>query len=613
MKISFEKKIFIGFIINILVVVASGWIFISRLNTQRDKTLDAKLDWIEIALFVLSIFLLVIVYFIIKAQLSAKEKSQKLLDENRQLLQSIIDNTSNPIFIKKLNGEYLLVNKQFGDLFKITTQEIIGKTDHDFLPSEIAETYRNSDLEVVKKLRELKTEETITQEDGKHTYIAVKFPLYDTTGRIYAIGGISTDITERKKAEEALIASDKFFNISAEMMVIANNEKFIKVNRATIKILGYSEEELLSQPFINFVVEEDRGNTENEVSKLKTGEITMQFRNRYICKDGSIKWLQWSTSPDPKTGLYYAVASDVTQLVKDKETLKAADNFFTLSLEIMAIANRNNFIKVNPYTLKTLGYTEKELLEKPFAEFIHPDDVEFTKNKIGELQKGSKIVDFKNRWICKDGSTKWLSWSASPDLNEEIFYAVARNITDLVELEIEQQKSIDELYENEEKLRLIVEHIGEGVIVANADKKVILANYMANEIFGIEEDDQISTNFTEHFELYYPDETTVFPSQNLPMERAFNGEGTDDVDVVLWNPEAREKRRVLISGRPLIDHENNVIAVVVTIKDISKYKKMEEELQETESKYRRLIGFRKQEKEKPATDQSADEPAATKE
>lgn len=603
MKISFEKKIFIGFIINILVVVASGWIFISRLDTKRDKTLDAKLDWIEIALFVLSIILLVIVYFIIKTQLRAKEKSQNLLNQNRQLLQSIIDNTSNPIFIKKLNGEYLLVNKQFSDLFNIPPEEIIGKTDYDFLPKEIAETYRNSDLEVVKKLKELKIEETIQQQDGKHTYIAVKFPLYDAKGRIYATGGISTDITERKKAEETLIASDKFFNISAEMMVIANNEKFIKVNPATIKILGYTKEELLSQPFINFVYKEDRDNTKNEVSKLKTGGYTLQFKNRYVCKDGTIKWLQWSTSPDIKTGLYYAVASDVTQLVKDEESLKAADNFFTLSLEIMAIASKTTFIKVNPFMIKTLGYSEKELLSHSFLDYIHPNDIEHTKNKLDLLQKGTMIVEFKNRWIGKDGSVKWLSWSASPDLNSDLFYAVARDITELVELEIEQQKAIDELYENEEKLRLIVEHIGEGVIVANADKKVILANYMANEIFGIEEDDQISTNLTEHFELYYPDETTVFPSQNLPMERAFNGEVTDDIDVVLWDPVAREKRRVLISGRPLIDHENKVIAAVVTIKDISKYKKMEEELEETESRYRRLIGFKNT--NKPVTDESS--------
>jgi PAS domain S-box-containing protein len=602
MKISFEKKIFLGFIINVLVVIASGWIFVSRLSTPRGQIMDSRLDWIEISLFVLSIILLVIVYFIIKTQLRAKEISQNLLNQNRQLLQSIIDNTSNPIFIKKLNGEYLLINKQFENLFKIPNEEIIGKTDLDFLPKDIAETYRNSDLEVVKKLRELKTEETIKQEDGKHTYISVKFPLYDATGRIYAIAGISTDITERKKLEENLIASDKFFNMSAEMMIIASPDTFIKVNPATIKILGYSEEELLSQPFINFVYPEDKETTGHEVTKLKNGISTLQFKNRYICKDGAIKWLQWSTSLDPTAGLLYAVASDVTQLVKNEESLKAADNFFTLSLEIMAIASENKFIKINPFMVKTLGYSEQELLNRPFLDYVYPDDIESTKKEIENLQNGNITITFKNRWICKDGSIKWLSWSASPDLNNKLLYAVARDITELIKMEEQQQKAIEEIYENEEKLRLIVEHIGEGVIVASADKKVILANYMANEIFGIEEDDKIPTDLTEHFELYLPDEKTVFPSQNLPMERAFKGEATDDIDLVLWDPAAREKRRVLISGRPLFDQDDNVVAAVVTIKDISKYKKLEEELEETETKYRKLIGFRKQ--NKPVVDQS---------
>lgn len=603
MKISFEKKILLGFVINVLVIMASGWVFISRLDEDRDTAMDSLLEWIEVSLFILSISLLIVVYFIIHSQLKARKITDKLLFDNKQLLQSIIDNTSNPIFIKKINGEYLLINKQFGDLFEISNDQIVGKTDHDFLPESVADAYRNSDIEVVKKLRELKTEETIQQKDGPHTYIAVKFPLYDSTGRIYAIGGISTDITERKKLEESLDASDKFFNMSAEMMIIATNTKFIKVNPATIKILGYSEEELLRQPFLNFVYPEDKNNTQGEVSKLESGSVTTQFKNRYICKDGSIKWIQWSTFPDVKTGLLYAVASDVTQLVENEKSLKAADNFFNISLEIMIIASREKFEKVNPAMVKTLGYAEAELLKRPFLDFIHPDDKENTQKQIETLRKGSLILEFKNRWICKDSSIKWLVWSAVAEPNTDLMYAVARDITELVKLEEEQQLAIDDLYENEEKLRLILENIGEGVIVANADKKVVMANYVANEIFGIEKDDLISSNISDHFELYFPDEKTIFPSQNLPMERALNGEVTNDIDIVLWDSAKREKKRVLISGRPLIDLDNNVVAAVVTIKDISKYKHLEEELEKTETKYRQLIGFRKTEEKKEETNE----------
>ena len=591
MKISVEKKILLGFIVNLLVVIASGWIFIMRLDKQRDKTMDSKLDWIELLLFGLSIILLIIVYFIIRAQLRAKNISQNQLSQNKQLLQSIIDNTSNPIFIKQINGEYLLINKQYESLFHTSNEEIIGKTDHDFLPKEVADAYRNSDLEVVKALRELKTEETIEQPDGPHTYIAVKFPLYDSGGRVYAIGGISTDITERKKPEESLKSADKFFNMSLDMMIIAS-DTFIKINPSVTKTLGYSEEELLSKPFLDFVYPDDIEITLNEVAKLKTGFSTINFENRYICKDGSLKWILWSTSPDVSTGLLYAVAKDITKQKENEESLKMAEMFFNMSFDILTVAKGEYFIKINPAFTKTLGYNQNDMDRIKFMELIHPDDLKTASEVLSKHLEGNPIVNFRTRFLCKVGSYKWLDWNSNIDMKQGLFYSVARDVTELVQLESEREIVTNELYQDEEKLRLIVENLGEGIIVANANKKIILANDMANELFGIAEDDKISSNFVNHFEVYFPDQKTVFPAQNLPMERAFNGEVTDDIDVVLWDPNKQEKKRVLMSGRPLMDQNDKVIAAVVTIKDISKYKQLEEELKETELKYRRLIGFK---------------------
>lgn len=593
MKITFEKKIFFGFIINLLVVIALGWVFVSRINKKRDESFDNTLNFTAVSLFILSAILLIIVYFIIRSQLRAKKISQDLLFENRQLLQSIIDNTTNPIFIKKINGEYLLINKQYESLFQISNEKIIGKTDHDFLPAAIADQYRNSDLEVVKALKELKTEQSIPQPDGMHTYIAVKFPLYDLTGRIYAIGGISTDISERKKLEESLKEVDKLFNMSIDIMVIASKDKFIKINPAMSRILGYSEQELLSHPFLTYVHPDDWVSTKNEINKLEMGAYVIKFENRWICKDGSVKWLVWSASPDLLTGLLYAVAIDVTAQKANEASLKIADTFFNMSFDILTVAKNDHFIKINPAFTKTLGYTQQEIDAIKFMELTHPDDRSIADEVLAKLLRGDPIVSFEDRVLCKDGTYKWLDWHSTIDMQQGILYSVARDITEKVHLENEQQKVINELSENEEKLRLIVENIGEGVMVANADKKIVMANDMANELFGTPEDDKISPNFINHFELYFPDEKTTFPSQNLPMERALNGEVTDDIDVILWDPNTKEKRRVLISGRPLIDQDNNVVAAVVTIKDISKYKQLEEELKETESKYRQLIGFKK--------------------
>lgn len=711
MKISIEKKIIIGFILNLFVVFAIAWVFILRMDKQRNQALDTTLKWIEFALIILSVILLTVVYFIIRSQIKAKKISQDLLLENKQLLQSIIDNTLSPMFIKKINGEYLLINRQFETLYKITNEEIIGKTDHDFLPVSIADANRNSDFEVVKVLKELKTEETIQQSDGEHTYIAVKFPIYDSAKRIYAIGGIFTDISERKKLEESSKAADKFFNMSVDLMIISSMNKFVKVNPAVSKILGYSEEELLSKSFLEFTHPDDIEITKKEVAKLQTGAPSIKFENRYICKDGSTKWLVWSVFPDVISGLLYAVASDITaqketetalnvantffnmsfdmfvviknekfvkvnpaftrilrydqkeiintpfldfihpedasifmdgikklqvsgsaisnrvrerlkdgsykwfdwtctidiqtgiiyavardvsEMIKNNESLKIANMFFDMAFDILTVAKDNHFIKINQAFTKTLGYNQEDMNRIKFMDIIHPDDKKTAGDVLEKHIKGESIVNFRTRFLCKDGSYKWLDWNSNMDLQNGVFYSVGRNVTELVELENEQQLAIDNLYENEEKLRLIVENISEGIIVANADKKIIMANDMANEIFGIEEDDQISPNLSNHFELYFPDEKTIFPSQNLPMERALRGEMTTDIEIILWNPKLREKKRVLISGRPLVDQNNHVVAAVVTIKDISKYKQMEQDLKESESKYRKLIGFRKE-------------------
>ena len=611
MKISFEKKILLGFIINLLVVIASGWIFVSRLDKERIKRMDSLLDLIELSLFVVSMVLLIIVYFIIRSQIRSINKSQHELLENKKLLQAIIDNTSNPIFIKEINGKYLLINKQHETLFHHSIQEIVGKTDYDLLPKEVADVYRNSDLEAVKALKEIKIEETIQQEDGPHTYIAVKFPLYDAEGRIYAIGGISTDITERKKQEESSLAADKFFNMSLDMMIIAS-DKFIKINPSVTKTLGYSEQELFGKPFLDFVYPEDVEKTLKEVAKLNTGALTINFENRYMCKDGSLKWILWSTSPDTATGLLYAVARDITQMKNDTEKL----NLYTKKVEederqiqaifegapdpVFLIDSENKIARWNLKAEVVFGWTKNEVLGKFLYDFIIPP-----KNKEAQIKELEQYLltgdgpilnqkPYKMEALNKQGKEFPISLSVNPlKLNDKLFFiGFVRDITEIIQLENEQQAINNELYENEEKLRLIVDNIGEGVIVANADKKIVLANDMANEFFGIKEDDKIAPNFTNHFEVYFPDQKTVFPLQNLPMERAFKGEVTNDIDVVLWNPEKQEKKRVLLSGRPLIDQNDKVVAAVVTIKDISKYKQLEEDLKETESKYRQLIGFK---------------------
>jgi len=139
-------------------------------------------------------------------EILVKEQENNLteLRENRSRLQALLDNMSNLVYLKDLDGRYLMVNQSFEDLFRISAKTFIGKTDHHLFSSDVASAFRENDRRVVEKERILEVEETLSGHDEDRTFFSVKFPLRNQEGKIYAVGGISTDITERKLAEEEL-------------------------------------------------------------------------------------------------------------------------------------------------------------------------------------------------------------------------------------------------------------------------------------------------------------------------------------------------------------------------------------------------------------------------
>ncbi|PSM49716.1 hypothetical protein C7Y66_07520 [Chroococcidiopsis sp. CCALA 051] len=147
------------------------------------------------------------VFCIVAHDVTERQQVQEALRQSEERLQAILDNSTALIYVKDLEGKYLTINSWYGILFHLDRTEAIGKTDYEIFPPEIAEVLRTNDRQVLETKSALDWEEVLPHDDGLHTYLSVKFPLFNAAGEPYAVGGISTDITERKRAEEALRSS----------------------------------------------------------------------------------------------------------------------------------------------------------------------------------------------------------------------------------------------------------------------------------------------------------------------------------------------------------------------------------------------------------------------
>ncbi len=140
----------------------------------------------------------------LQAEVYERKKAQEALKQSEQRLQAIFDNTTSVMYLKDIKGRYIMVNRRYEDIFNVSREEIVNKSIYDIFPNETAKAIEANDKEILKSNKLQEFENQIMHKDGLHTYITVKFPLYDTDNKTYALCGISTDITNRKLAEEEL-------------------------------------------------------------------------------------------------------------------------------------------------------------------------------------------------------------------------------------------------------------------------------------------------------------------------------------------------------------------------------------------------------------------------
>jgi len=395
----------------------------------------------------------------------------------------------------------------------------------------------------------------------------------------------STDVTEY----------DRFFTLSLDMLCIADfNGYFKQLNPAWEKTLGFTIEELKGKGFLEFVHPDDQEATIAIAQKLTTeGGSTVSFENRYLCKDGSYKWLSWNSTVSLEKQLYYAVARDITERKQAEDAQREiAERFRQLAENIREVfwltsPDKNQIFYISPGYEELWGRTCESLYQQPrsFLDAIHPDDRERVIAAQPKQIRGE--YDEEYRIVRPDGSVRWVRSRAFPIRNE---FGEVYRIAGLSD-DITRHKQAElALVAARELAESIVTTIQEALVVLDADDRVISANRVFYRVFRLTEEETLGQVFFELHQRQWDIPvlrqllTEVLPQQRkvdaFELQHKFPGIGS---------------RTVLISARLIEGASNRSALTVLTLLNITGRKRLEAEqarmIHELESVNEELTNF----------------------
>jgi len=408
-------------------------------------------------------------------------QANTLIEETRKTLQSILDNTTSIIFIKDLEYRYMMVNKQFEKVFKVSFEDVYKKNDYDFRNEKDAVILQKHDWEIFNKLKPLDYEYTFDIQGENRTFLITKFPLYDDAGNMYGLCGVYTEITAQKKVEQLLRERDerftKIFQSSPAAMVLAtiNPNKVMEANESFVRLTGYKPKDILGKNSTEIgmfdakerdmlmKIFEEKGHIRNQEAR---------FRDKY----GNYRYCLTSTEVITIEGVKYALSLyyDITER---KQYEKELANARTLLIEAMGIGRMGTFENnvgeqtitwsKEVYDIMEMPYNDKPLSYDEYIKAIHPDDTNMVLEKIENTLMSKQPDVIVNRFIIKKGNTKWIETRVVPMLNEKSEITLFRGT----------MQDITELKETEQQLRQAKELAEQSVIA----KEQFLAN-MSHEI-----------------------------------------------------------------------------------------------------------------------------------
>ena len=298
-----------------------------------------------------------------------RKEAEARLRNSQNLLQDIIDHTPSLIYALDTDGRFILANQKLETLFGLTDRQVIGKTRADILPLENANEHRKNDVQVINSRQASLFEEENQEADGKHFYLTLKFPLIDADDKVYAVCGISTDITEHKQAEEKLRESEERYrqllDVSPVGVAVHSGGRLVFTNPAGAKLVGAKEPgDIIGKPITEIIHPDNLQDASQRIQRMLAGEKGLYpVEDRYLRLDGSEVPVEVMAVPLNYEGkpAVQVIIQDITERKRAEEQLHLQTAILEASANAIVITNREGIIQwANPAFTTLTGFEVME-------------------------------------------------------------------------------------------------------------------------------------------------------------------------------------------------------------------------------------------------------------
>ncbi|CAM4339074.1 PAS domain S-box protein [Gillisia hiemivivida] len=527
------------------------------------------------------------------------------LEEERNILRAIIDNIPDYIFVKNRRDELILANKMFYSDYmgKGTEAELLNLKPTEYLSEDYGKEITMDNKSVMENdLAVINRKDVVYDHKGKKEVILLtKVPFKTKEGDVIGLVGIARNITENYEFEQEQKLISKLINslsasknlrqgLSDTIQTISEYFDFdfaqaweVGIIDGNLKeLVNYKKEEhvTINKEVINILSSKSLPKT---VLESQTSEISLVLESNSILLGVPIVFDKnviqvltfYGIKRDREVGLIKDIINrlslQISSDIQRKMTESQLNNLFKYSPNLIAVIGLDGYMKkVSPSFTKIFGYSEEELLNTPYHEFLHPEEVSVSFKRLKEVTQGYVPRSYEGRCRTKDGDWKWISWTPSEIISDDgVINLFGLDITPLKTANLEMLK-----------FKNVIESSSEGVTILDLKSGDVYLNSSFKKALGYNEEEL---------------------NQIIKIKNAYRNEhqGEEVFNQLLngksWNGDIQlldKSNKVLdyqFSGGPIFNQNNELIAVYGIHTDITDRKNYEKELKKFNNQVNNIL------------------------